>query len=567
MKIKFVGAINHITGSCNWLKYSKTGVQFLVDCGMHQGASVEHLNEEEFPFNPAEIKFVLLTHAHIDHCGLIPKLYRDGFSGEVYATSATVKLAKIGLSDAAKHGDIYEKKDVDEIKFVCIDDDNQNITFTQKEYPYFFWGNSFYVDKNLSVAFQRSSHILGSASVTVNWNTATGESGQLTLASMCFSGDIGNNTKELSYLPLMKPNKYPFPGIKYLLVESTYGHDVREEKFKSAKNRQKELWRIIRQAREKQGKILIPVFSIHRSQEVLIDLIATLKAHANEVNIDGNQGWKILCHSPMIAKVCQVYAEELTRSTKGRNGKCQSLHMSDGLLEYIREDSPEVFNYLFGKNKRSGSSYKFNGASQIVITENKPKNSDEYDIIVASSGMCAAGPIKTYLQEYETDPATTIVLTGYQASPEGKKIQNHATNSPEEPYAKVENMSRYYSGHADQDTLLDYIFNVSGVPSEKNLTSATVFINHGGDTSSKEKLKLAIEERAKKSVRQRPIKKIIVADKSEQWFNLTSGTLEEITTTDLLGEIRILQRQVRALSRLLKNITSTTNKSAENRTS
>ena len=560
MKIKFVGAINHITGSCSWLKYSQTGAEFLVDCGMYQGSHIEDLNAAEFPFDPSEIKFVLLTHAHIDHCGLLPKLYRDGFRGKVYATSATAKLAKIGLIDAAKiqntaQSKIYTKDNVDQIQFVCVDDDNADVKFAIPDRPHFFWGNPFWVETNLQAAFLRSSHILGAVSITINWRTESNDEDKK-FESMSFSGDIGNNTEERSYLPLMKPNKYPFPTTRYLLVESTYGHANREEKFKSCSNRQEELWRVIENTRSKQGKILIPVFSIHRSQEILIDLVATLKNHISEAEKQKNCGWKILFHSPMIAAVCQVYYEELTRKIKGRSGEDNTLYMDDNLLNYIDEESVKIFEYLFkttnAKLKHKETRYKFGGSNEVVVTSQPGDNTDDNDIIVASSGMCAAGPICDYLKSYEHDPANTIVLTGYQVSPKGQEIQQHSTkNALTEKYAQVEDLSKYYSGHADQSVLLDYIFNINGVPENREIKPATVFINHGGNAFSKNQLQLAIEKQSKIWTRQRPIEKVMVAEKLEQWFDLNTGQLEEITTADLMTEILQLKQQLHAVLRML----------------
>lgn len=407
MKIKFVGAINHITGSCSWLQSNKTGIQFLVDCGMHQGNAVEHFNANEFLFDPEEISFILLTHAHLDHCGLIPKMYRDGFRGKVYSTAATAKLAEIGLLDSAKIQQaneikIYTKQNVEEINFVRVD-----------EQPGFYWEKAITVSTDIWAAFRRSSHILGAAAISVSWKTKSDES-----KTMCFSGDIGNNTKDLSYLPLMKPNKYPFPTTDYLLVESTYGDKNRDSKFKDEKNRLQEWSEILMDAQEKQGKVLVPVFSIHRSQEVLIDLIATLKKYSHELVGQKEKQWKILCHSPMIAKVCQVYFEEFNRYVEDRNGGKNYLYRRDGFSNHIDSDEIEterMLKFLFKINK-----YIFNDGKCIVeICRKKPANIDRYDVIIASSGMCEAGPICDYLEKYENDPVTTIVVTGYQASGKG----------------------------------------------------------------------------------------------------------------------------------------------------
>ncbi|MGR3913140.1 MAG: MBL fold metallo-hydrolase [Gammaproteobacteria bacterium] len=550
MKIKFVGAIDHITGSCSWLQHGETGVQFLVDCGMYQGYDSEMRNRKEFPFDPAELSFVLLTHAHLDHCGMIPKLYREGFTGKVYATAATAKLAEIGWRDAVKIGhakkdEQYTERDVEKINFVKVDDRED-----------FYWEKAISVSQDIWAVFRRSSHILGAAAISVSWKNGTEN------MAMCFSGDIGNNTKKLSYLPMMKPNKYPFPKTQYMLVESTYGKAVRAEEFKSAKNRQDALWQAIDNARAKGGKVLMPAFSIHRSQEILIDLIATLGTHA-----ENGEGWKILCHSPMTAKVCQVYFEELMRTKKGRSeSDVDHLYMSDGLLGYISgtvnapEEPGQILQFLFETQKGGCANYKFMNAHKIQVCSNKPKDSDDYDIIIASSGMCEAGPICGYLEEYEQNPATTIVITGYQASAKGAEIRARATETKgtaQKGYAHVEDLSGYYSAHADQAVLLDYIFNVDGVNDDAKLQiPATVFINHGGNAESKNILKSAIEKQSEKKKRQRMIKSVMVAEKSDKWFDLNSGAFveEEVTSADLMVEMRALRREVRTLTSIVENI-------------
>ena len=185
MKVKFIGAIQRVTGSCSWLKH--LDIEFLVDCGMIQGeAHDDYENNKEFPFKSRNIKFVLLTHAHIDHCGLIPKLYRDGFSGKVYCTRATAKLARQVLLDASRISPIYSENDVKRVRFKYID-----------ELPGFKWGRLLPIDRDLFVNVFRSAHILGAVSIGISWSKENGK-------SILFSGDIGNNTRVDAPQPLIK---------------------------------------------------------------------------------------------------------------------------------------------------------------------------------------------------------------------------------------------------------------------------------------------------------------------------------------------------------------------------
>ena len=157
MKVTFIGGIERVTGSCNWLKTDS--VEFLVDCGMIQGEAHDQFeNKQPFPFDPKKIKFMFLTHAHLDHCGLIPRLYKEGFVGSVLCTRATGKLAKEIMLDAAKIGAPYKQEDVYKVHFSYFDDKEN-----------FKWGIMTPFDNDLFAAIYRSSHILGSISISISW--------------------------------------------------------------------------------------------------------------------------------------------------------------------------------------------------------------------------------------------------------------------------------------------------------------------------------------------------------------------------------------------------------------
>ena len=164
MKVRFLGAINGVTGSCTHFKFPKTNTEFLVDCGQHQGERHSDAeNHADFPFDPKNIKFIILTHAHIDHCGLIPKLCRDGFKGRVICMAATAKLTKIALFDAVKHVDFFTVDDVKSIKFDNIDDRDD-----------FGLSRLIPLDDDIFIGCFRTSHILGSVSVTISWKIEGG---------------------------------------------------------------------------------------------------------------------------------------------------------------------------------------------------------------------------------------------------------------------------------------------------------------------------------------------------------------------------------------------------------
>lgn len=263
MKIKFIGAIGRVTGSCSLLENPEKDLRFLVDCGMAQGEiSADALNSNPWPFLPSRLDFVLLTHAHLDHCGLLPRLVREGFTGQIYCTKFTGQLARLNLlSAAAMPGATFKRQDVERMQFEYVDLAED-----------FAFDKPISIAKGLSAAFRSSAHIGGACSITVRWQDSSDET-----KSMVFSGDLGPNTINHADQPLLA-GRSALPGSpQYVLVESTYGGRVREESHRHGGRRLDEWRRIIRAAMNSpKSSIVVPCFSIHRCQEVLIDLHATL---------------------------------------------------------------------------------------------------------------------------------------------------------------------------------------------------------------------------------------------------------------------------------------------------
>lgn len=266
MKIRFIGAAGRVTGSCTQLSYDRTGILFLVDCGMVQGEGNDAaINSEPWPFNPSELKFVLLTHAHLDHCGLIPRLYRDGFKGKVICTRFTAELVRYNLFDATRQdGCPYTAADVKKLVFDCIDDRND-----------FGLSRRVPIADDLFVSFLRSAHIGGACSITISWRKSDTE-----WAEIHFSGDVGNNTKGNNYQSLLAHRQTPFGYPAYFVLESTYGDRCRDPKFACREGRIAELAQIVREALHvRGGPLVIPCFSIHRTQELLLDLHLVLETN------------------------------------------------------------------------------------------------------------------------------------------------------------------------------------------------------------------------------------------------------------------------------------------------
>lgn len=503
---------------------------------MHQGTEREEwANSQAFPFKAARLKYVLLTHAHIDHCGLLPRLVREGFTGLVYATRATRELTELMLLDAARVSRMFTEHEVRQIRWSILDDDLG-----------FKWGRIIRLAEGIRMSYLRSSHILGACLISISWKVGDAD------RTICFSGDVGCQTDENAYLPLMKSGQHPFADTDYIVVESTYGGRVRAQEHQDSQLRLARLAEVIAHTLfVKGGKVLMPVFSLHRAQELLMDVLhwmkVSLPASRQALGHNGNDRPIIAnVHAPLGHAVTQVYAKHLC--SKSPNGKfkylnaelCESLVMHADEIQAMLERLVE-----HGRFKASDGCY-------LSMTKPKQPSNFEADIVIASAGMCDNGPVVSYLERWGNDPRNTVILTGYQsAGSKGAELMQRATASPAPmdslaPHlAEVIDMSPYYSAHADQQMLLDFLFRTDSYDCDK---AATLLINHG-NPESKYELRRAVQMRAEsRKGNDRQIKEVRVAD--ARWLNLDTGEVIEQSPTEqaLLDELEALRRQVAFLS-------------------
>lgn len=536
LKIKFVGAIEGVSGSCTWLHHTDSDTQFLVDCGMHQGTEREEwANSQAFPFQVARLKYVLLTHAHIDHCGLLPRLVREGFTGMVYATRATRELTELMLLDAARVSGMFTEQEVKQICWSVLDDDLG-----------FKWGRSIRLAEGIWMAYLRSSHILGACLISIGWKVNDGN------RSICFSGDVGCQTDENAYLPLMKSGQHPFPDTDYIVVESTYGGRVRAQEHQDSQLRLARLAEVIAHTLfVKGGKVLMPAFSLHRAQELLMDVLHWMKVslpasrqapehRGNDRLITAN------VHAPLGHAVTQVYAKHLCSMSP--NGKFKYLNAE--LCESLTMHADEIQAML--QRVVEHGRFKAGDGGYLSMTKPKQPSNFEADIVIASAGMCDNGPVVNYLDRWGNNPRNTVILTGYQsAGSKGAELMQRATESPalmdslSPDLAEVVDMSPYYSAHADQQMLLDFLFRTNGFGGNK---PATLLINHG-NPASKYELRKAVQMRAdSRKENDRQIKEVRIAD--ARWLNLDSGQVIEQSLSEqaLLNELEALRRQLGTLT-------------------
>lgn len=454
MKITFLGATKTVTGS-NFL-VEGAGKKFLVDCGMYQGSIKDEMeNSEPFPYDVNDIDFMLLTHAHIDHSGRIPKLYVEGYRNPVITTKATKDLCSIMLPDS---GHIQEQ----EIEWK----NRKRIREGKKPLPPLYtaqdgidcmeifqavkYDEIIDIDENIHVRFNDAGHMLGSAIIEIWVN----EDGKETKA--VFTGDLGNNDIPLLSSPTMIENT------DYLVMESTYGgrlHMRNDDKANLFLD-------IVSETLNKGGTVVIPSFAVGRTQEILYE-INNIKD--GQISEEFKEKYETLMKVPVyVDSPLAISATEIFRENADLFDEETKAFIESG-------DNPLEFPGLqFTK----------------TADESKALNEkNESAIIISASGMCEVGRIKHHLKHHLWEPNSTILFVGYQA-PEtlGRRLvdgekkvkifgEEIAVN------ARIEYIEGY-SGHADQEWLLNFIYSFINKPKH-------IFLVHGepeGQEILKEKI-------------------------------------------------------------------------------
>jgi len=447
MKVKFLGATETVTGSKH-LIITEKGKQILLDCGLYQGMGKETdaLNRS-LGVNPEQIEAVILSHAHIDHSGNLPFLVKEGFKGKIYCTPATYDVCEILLLDSAHihESDIHYvnkrrlEKGMELLKPLYTTREAELCLKHFKSVPY---NAEFHLNDELSFHFTDVGHIIGSASVNITAN----ENGKTTKLS--FTGDVGR------YTDLLLKTPSPFQQADYIICESTYGNKLHED-GKNAE--QKFLQIVLRTCVDKKGKLIIPAFSLGRTQEIVF-VLNKLKNEGRLPDI------KVYVDSPL-----STSATEIVR----KHPEC----FNEKLQEYVKTDpNPFGFNNL-----------KYIRESE----ESKALNySNEPCIIISASGMCDAGRIKHHLMNSIGNPANTVLIVGY-CSPHtlgGNLISGQKSvrifGEDFDVKAEVETILSY-SAHADYSELIKFL----SCQDKKKVKK--VFLVHGEEEakdSFKEKL-------------------------------------------------------------------------------
>lgn len=443
MKITFFGATRTVTGS-NVLVETKEK-KFILDCGLYQGQEKEiMLNTDQFVFNPEEIDFMLLSHAHIDHSGRIPKLYVDGFRGPVYATKATCDLCSIMLPDSGyiqeSEVEWLNRKRKREGKhevppLYTYDDAIDSLSLLEKVQ----YNEIVQIDKNIKVRFTDAGHMLGSSVIEV-WVTEDGQEQKLV-----FTGDLGNND-----IPLLRePSMVEETDI--LIMESTYGDRVHDKKEDKAK----EFLDIVSTTLEKGGNVIIPSFAVGRTQEILYELQKSKQSEdpAFRREFDEIMNAPVYVDSPLATSATEVFLKNL-----------------DCLDEFVQEDLKE------GKHPLEFPGLRFTKSVEDSRELNENANKS---IIISASGMCEVGRIKHHLKHNLWRHDSTILFVGYQAiGTLGRKIVDGAKKvkifgEDITVNANVQYIEAF-SGHADKEGLIKFVESFSKRPKQ-------IFLVHGDE--------------------------------------------------------------------------------------
>ena len=452
MKIKFCGASTGVTGSCHLLTSGEHKI--LLDCGQFQGGKAQDaLNYEKFPFEPSEIECVVLSHAHIDHCGRLPLLTKRGFEGKIYCTDATADLLSVMLKDSAY---IHEKETEwknrkaeragrEQVEpLYTIEDAEKALSLVSP----ILYDQQIEINSDMKIVFNDAGHILGSA-ITELWVTEDDKESKIV-----FSGDLGMEGR-----PILRDPTY-IKKADYVIMETTYGNRIHKELGSGVEK----LIEIILNTTRRGGNVVIPSFAVGRTQELIYELNRFYDSN-NEYRKELDKIF-VYIDSPMATTATEIFR---------RNAQV----FDEETREYIlKGDNPLEFkNLKFTRSSKESQDLNFN---------KEPK------IIISASGMCEAGRIRHHLKHNLWNPKNSIVFVGYQGQGtlgrslvEGIKM---VTLFGEEIQvnAEIHNLEGF-SGHADQNGLFAWIAHFEQKPKQ-------IFLVHGEEESKKDFAKLVNEK-------------------------------------------------------------------------
>lgn len=436
MRLQFLGAAGTVTGSCFLLDTANTRI--MIECGMFQGKKeIRERNYESFKIPPRSVSSVLLTHAHIDHSGLIPKLIKHGFKGKIFATPPTVELCEVLLPDSAyiQEMEVERKNRKFRRAGKSLIEPIYTVNEAYKSLPYFksvMYDEIVQIAPDVKVRFIDAGHILGSAMIEI-WVRENGLETKLV-----FSGDIGNKNR-----PIIKDPSYVAEA-DYVIMESTYGARLHEQQDKEIELLHNVIW----ETYKKGGNLIIPAFAVERTQDLLYHLFLLAESKrmpAMSVYID----------SPLATAATDIFRKH---------------------QEVFDKDAADIIKR--GQDPLQQAGIKFTKSAE----ESKALNQVDRAIIISASGMCEAGRIRHHLKYNLWRPDSTVLFVGYQADGSlGRQIldgQKTVRIFGDEIAVKADIRNiEGYSAHADQAGLIEWVKKFTRPPRE-------IFLVHGEQEST-----------------------------------------------------------------------------------
>jgi len=407
VKLTFYGGAGTVTGANFLLEFTSDNrlFKYLIDCGLLQGGKVcDNCNYDPFPYDPSQIDALFVTHGHLDHVGRIGKLIKDGFKGEIYSTEPTRDIAELIMLDSLGVME-KERRDTDTPPLY----EETDVAEALAGWQVFRYHEPLKLPNGLVVVFRDAGHILGSAMVEFNLNNR----------KVLFTGDLGN-----SPAPLLKPTE-KITDIDYLITETVYG----DRNHEHAEDRQKILKQVIKDTLSRNGTLMIPAFSVERTQELLFEIENMMEA--SEIPLV-----PVFLDSPLGIAVTKIYAKH-----------------------------HHLFNKDVAKVIREGDGIFHFPQLQMTKTTDQSKaikHASSRKIIIAGSGMSNGGRILHHEKEYLPDPNSTLLLVGYQVLGSlGRILQDGAKRvtimgKKVAVRAQIEKITGY-SAHKDSDDLLDFV--------------------------------------------------------------------------------------------------------------